>query len=168
MVQAGGLLPKAMNLADDHIHGTRADFLLVKQTEHSGTQAGMAKISLACVGWQAVLDSYQCLMHLTGDNRGDSLPLVLHGGVFPAVHALSVFEMRVLLQSEEPKAQLGAKLARDPPGPERAVQQVLRRVPPGVRDHVLVREQPVVHRADVQLLLAPADCVERLAQRKKR
>ena len=57
---------KAMNYSLMIIFTVPAQiYLLVKQTEHSGTQAGMAKISLACVGWQAVLDSYQCLMHLT-------------------------------------------------------------------------------------------------------
>ena len=82
-------------------------YLLVKQTEHSGTQAGMAKVSLACVGMQAVLDSYQCLLHLTAGIIVDSLFHSFSSRVFP-IALFSVFEIRMLLQiwkSRRPNAE---------------------------------------------------------------
>ena len=83
-------------------------YLLVKQTEHSGTQAGMAKVSLACVGMQAVLDSYQCLLHLTAGIIVESLFHSFSTAAFFQFALFSVFEMRVLLQiwkSRRPNAE---------------------------------------------------------------
>lgn len=39
--------------------------LVHQQLELSSTQAGLAGVSLMCIGQQAVLDSYMCLVHLT-------------------------------------------------------------------------------------------------------
>lgn len=90
---------KAMNYSLMIIFTVPAQiYLLVKQTEYSGTQAGMAKISLACVGWQAVLDSYQCLMHLTAGIIVETLFHSFSTAAFFQFTLFSVFEMRVLLQ----------------------------------------------------------------------
>jgi hypothetical protein len=49
--------------------------LLLKQLQHSNTQAAAAKLSIITVGQQAVLDSYTCLLHLTG---GIVLQVLVH------------------------------------------------------------------------------------------
>ena len=73
-------------------------WLLVRQAEHAGTQAGMAKVSLLCVGMQAVLDSYQCLLHLTAGIVVEPLFHSFGVAAFFQFALFSVFEMRVLLQ----------------------------------------------------------------------
>ena len=90
---------KAMNYSLMIIFTVPAQiYLLVKQTEYSATQSGMAKISLACVGMQAVLDSYQCLMHLTAGIIVETLFHSFSTAAFFQFTLFSVFEMRVLLQ----------------------------------------------------------------------
>jgi hypothetical protein len=73
-------------------------YLLVRQTEYSGTQAGMAKVSLACMGFQAVLDAYQCLTHLTAGIIVETLFHSFSTAAFFQFTLFSIFEMRVLLQ----------------------------------------------------------------------
>lgn len=73
-------------------------YLLMQQTEYSGTQAGMAKVSLTCMGFQAVLDSYQCLMHLTAGIVVENLFHSFSIAAFFQFIMFSIFEMRVLLQ----------------------------------------------------------------------
>ena len=73
-------------------------YLVTRQTEHAGTQAGAARMSLLSVGWQAVLDSYQCLLHLTAGIVADALFHAFSTAAFLQFALFSVFEMRVMLQ----------------------------------------------------------------------
>lgn len=73
-------------------------YLITKQSEFSGTQSGLAKISLASIGWQAVLDSYQCLLHLTAGIVADPIFHVFSATAFLQFSLFSVFEMRLMLQ----------------------------------------------------------------------
>ena len=143
-------------------------YLLVKQTEHSGTQAGMAKVSLACVGMQAVLDSYQCLLHLTAGIIVDSLFHSFSTAAFFQFALFSVFEMRVLLQiwkSRRPNAEQNwLEIRRDL---SRALQPILRRVSVRILRHVLAPASAVAHRRALQLVLAPANRVVGVEQLQK-
>merc|ERR1711871_94994 len=40
-------------------------FLVYKQLQYSGTQAGSNKMSMLTIGCQAIMDSYLCLLHIT-------------------------------------------------------------------------------------------------------
>ena len=65
-------------------------------------------MSLACVGMQAVLDSYQCLLHLTAGIIVDSLFHSFSTTRVFQIALFSVFEMRMLLQiwkSRRPNAE---------------------------------------------------------------
>ena len=100
VVQAGGLLPEGHELlADDHIHGSRADLSATGNRRSTpGRRLGWRRYRSRAWGGRRLLDSYQCLMHLTaGDNRGDSLPSFSMAAFFQFT-LFSVFEMRVLLQ----------------------------------------------------------------------
>jgi hypothetical protein len=55
-------------------------------------------MSLLSVGWQAVLDSYQCLLHLTAGIVADALFHAFSAAAFLQFALFSVFEMRVMLQ----------------------------------------------------------------------
>jgi hypothetical protein len=78
-------------------------YLLVQQTEYSGTQAGMAKVSLACMGFQAVLDSYQCLLHLTAGIIVETLFHSFATAAFFQFTLFSIFEVgRCTLNSVDP------------------------------------------------------------------
>ena len=72
-------------------------YLVTRQTEHANTQAGAARMSLLSVGWQAVLDSYQCLLHLTAGIVADALFHAFSAAAFLQFALFSVFEMRVML-----------------------------------------------------------------------
>ena len=39
--------------------------MLIRQMEATSTQALAASVSLLCIGHQAILDAYLCLLHLT-------------------------------------------------------------------------------------------------------
>ena len=73
-------------------------YLVTRQTEHAGAQAGAARMSLLSIGWQAVLDSYQCLLHLTAGIVADALFHAFSAAAFLQFALFSVFEMRVMLQ----------------------------------------------------------------------
>ena len=72
-------------------------YLVARQTEHAGTQAGAARMSLLSVGWLAVLDSYQCLVHLTAGIVAEPLFHAFGAAAFLQFALFSVFEMRLML-----------------------------------------------------------------------
>jgi hypothetical protein len=73
-------------------------YLVARQTEHTrNTQSGFTKMSLGSVGFMAVLDSYQCLLHLTAGIVADALFHVFSLTAFLQFSLFSVFEMRVML-----------------------------------------------------------------------
>ncbi|GAM19291.1 hypothetical protein SAMD00019534_024660 [Acytostelium subglobosum LB1] len=72
-------------------------FVLIKQMDNSGTQAGAAKVSLYTVGMQAIMDAYLFLLHLTGGVVFESLFNAFATAAFFQFITFSLFEMRYLL-----------------------------------------------------------------------
>lgn len=73
-------------------------WLVTKQTAFAGTQSGLSKMSLLSLGYQAVLDSYQTLLHLTAGVVADPVFHVFAATAFVQFSLFSVFEMRLMLQ----------------------------------------------------------------------
>jgi hypothetical protein len=71
--------------------------LLLKQLHHSSTQAAAAKLSVIAVGQQAAIDSYTCLLHLTGGIVLQPLFTAFATVAFFKLVIFSIFEMRYLL-----------------------------------------------------------------------
>jgi hypothetical protein len=70
---------------------------LINQMAYANTQATLTKISLLTVGQQAVMDSYLCLMHLTGGVVADKVFPTFALVAFLKFITFSVFEMRLLM-----------------------------------------------------------------------
>ena len=51
--------------ADGEVTAARQVLMLIRQMEATSTQALAASVSLLCIGHQAILDAYLCLLHLT-------------------------------------------------------------------------------------------------------
>eukprot|EP00281_Chroomonas_sp_CCMP1168_P007334 CAMPEP_0206262300 /NCGR_PEP_ID=MMETSP0047_2-20121206/28158_1 /ASSEMBLY_ACC=CAM_ASM_000192 /TAXON_ID=195065 /ORGANISM="Chroomonas mesostigmatica_cf, Strain CCMP1168" /LENGTH=329 /DNA_ID=CAMNT_0053689659 /DNA_START=27 /DNA_END=1018 /DNA_ORIENTATION=+ len=71
--------------------------LLARQIEYTTRRNNSTQISLLCVGHQAILDSYLCLMHLTAGLAVESLFNAFATAAFFKFMIFSVFEMRYLL-----------------------------------------------------------------------
>ena len=55
--------------ADGEVTAARQVLMLIRQMEATSTQALAASVSLLCIGHQAILDAYLCLLHLTTGAR---------------------------------------------------------------------------------------------------
>ncbi|KAK4342337.1 hypothetical protein RND71_038153 [Anisodus tanguticus] len=71
--------------------------LLIRQTEHSNTQSGAAKVSILMIGQQGIIDAYLCLLHLTAGILVESLFNAFATAAFFKFVVFSIFEMRYLL-----------------------------------------------------------------------
>jgi len=70
--------------------------LLIRQIEYSNTQTGASKVSLIMIGIQAMMDSYLCLIHLTGGIVIENIFNAFATAAFFQFIGFSVFEMRYL------------------------------------------------------------------------
>eukprot|EP00743_Colponemidia_sp_Colp-15_P004146 GILK01004475.1.p1 GENE.GILK01004475.1~~GILK01004475.1.p1 ORF type:complete len:603 (+),score=82.09 GILK01004475.1:115-1809(+) len=70
---------------------------IMKQMEFSNTPAAAAKMSLWCVGQQALLDSYLCLLHLTVGILWEPLFGAFGTAAFFQFVIFSIFEMRYII-----------------------------------------------------------------------
>ena len=71
--------------------------LTVAQMEAASTQALASRVSLLCVGQQAVLDAYLCLLHLTLGILVEPLFTAFATAAFVQFCVFGIFEMRLLL-----------------------------------------------------------------------
>ncbi|KAI8319642.1 hypothetical protein GQ54DRAFT_264976 [Martensiomyces pterosporus] len=71
--------------------------LLIRQIEHTPTPSSVAKVSYLTIAMQAVLDSYLCMLHLTGSVFYSELYLSFAGVSFLTFVLLSMFDMRYLV-----------------------------------------------------------------------
>ena len=72
-------------------------YLLVLQLQQTDTPSSVSKISLVTIGWQAILDAYVCLAHLTTGIIAQSLFTAFATVAILKLVLFSVFEMRYLL-----------------------------------------------------------------------
>ena len=72
-------------------------YLLLVQFKYSITPAAISKVSLLAIGLQAILDSYLCLLHLTGGIMAQSIFTTFATVSFFKLILFSIFEMRFIL-----------------------------------------------------------------------
>jgi transmembrane E3 ubiquitin-protein ligase len=81
--------------------------LLFRQLYHSNTQAAAARVSLVCIGMQAVLDAVICVLHLLLCAYFQPLFVALASVAFFKLVNFCIFEMRFLIlvyQSRQPQS----------------------------------------------------------------
>ncbi|KAJ1936339.1 hypothetical protein FBU59_005086, partial [Linderina macrospora] len=70
--------------------------LTIRQMEHTATPSSISRISYYTVAMQAVLDSYLCMLHLTGGAFYNEIYLAFSGVSFMTFALLTMFDMRYL------------------------------------------------------------------------
>ncbi|KAG5188182.1 hypothetical protein JKP88DRAFT_206755 [Tribonema minus] len=81
--------------------------MLFRQLYHSNTQAAAARVSLVCIGMQAVLDALICIAHLLLCAMMQPLFVALASVAFFKLVNFCIFEMRFLIlvyQSRQPQS----------------------------------------------------------------